>query len=158
MSERSQVEYQPEPEEAGEAEKGEVMADKPVLGEAHIFCLWCRSEFTDEQIKGHSACPSCGSKGVPGDAREKATLTLTHHEWQVLFIWADNWAGYCDRNDPNVDAAGLMQALMREAKRQVPTMPSLSLAAEMQDVANHFGRVEIHAHGETTVIDPETKH
>ena len=30
-----------------------------------IRCVKCRSEFTDEETIGASACPKCGSKGVP---------------------------------------------------------------------------------------------
>lgn len=132
------------------------MADN-ISGGAHILCLRCRSTFTDEQVEGHHGCPTCGSKSVPGDTREQATLTYTHHEWRILFMWADNWAGHCDRTG-STDAAGAMQALMREAKRQVPTLPGLSLMEEVQEVANQFGRVTMHGGGEETVIEPEKKH
>jgi predicted nucleic acid-binding Zn-ribbon protein len=127
--------------------------------DAYILCIRCRSTFTKEQTRGHSGCPTCGSKGVPADTREKATLTLTHHEWRILFVWADNWAGQCDRQDENLDACGALTAIAREARRQAPNFPSvLSMLDEVQDLANTFGKVEVHQHGETTIVEPEKKH
>jgi hypothetical protein len=101
----------------------------------------------------------CGSKAVPADTRKKATLTLTHHEWRILFIWAENWAGRCDREDPNSDAGSAIEAIAREAKRQAPDFPNcLSLLDEVQEVANKFGAVTMHQGGETTIVEPEKKH
>ena len=129
------------------------------MSEPYILCLRCRGVFTDEQIKGRSSCPTCGSKGVPGNTREKATLTLTHHEWRILFIWADNWAGQCERRDENSDACAVIEAIAREARRQAPDFPAcLSLLDEVQDVANKFGKVTMHQHGETIDVEPEKKH
>ncbi len=125
------------------------------MSEAYILCLNCRGTFTEEQIKGWG-CPSCGNKGVPGDTRKKATLTLTHHEWRILFMWADNWSEECGRDDENFRSP--MPSIMREAKRQAPDLPGLSLMEEVQDVANAFGEVKVHQHGETTVIKPVKKH
>ena len=129
------------------------------MSDAYILCLRCRGTFTNEQVQGQSGCPTCGNKGVPGDTRKKATLTLTHHEWRILFIWADNWAGQCGRQDKESDAVSVIEALAREARRQAPDFPAcLSLLDEVQEVANHFGKVELHQHGETTTVEPKKKH
>ena len=129
------------------------------ISDAYILCIKCRGTFTEEQCQRKWGCPTCGNKGVPGDTREKATLTLTHHEWRILFIWADNWAGQCDRQDENSDAGSVIEAIAREAKRQVPDFPAcLSLLDEVQEVANHFGNVKIHQHGKTTIVEPKKKH
>lgn len=126
------------------------------MSEPHVLCIQCRSVFTDEQISGHSACPSCGSKSVPGDTRQRETLTLTHHEWRVLFMWAENWAGRCLESDPEFKSP--IPSIMREAKRQAPTMPGLSLMSDIQQVANAFGRVEMLDGDARTFIEPEKKH
>jgi hypothetical protein len=125
------------------------------MSEAYILCLNCRATFTEAQIKGWG-CPTCGNKGVPGDTRKKATLTLTHHEWQILFMWADNWSAQCGRSDENFRSP--MPSIMREAKRQAPELPGLSLKEEVQDVANAFGTVEIHDADGTRKVEPEKKH
>lgn len=131
------------------------------MSEAYILCLRCRAVHTDEQVEGASACPSCGDKGLPGDTRKKSTLTLTHHEWRVLFMWAMNWAtDVCAKSDrPGIDSTALMEALVREAKRQAPELPSLTLMGDVQDVANAFGtKAEVHTAAGVTEVKPETKH
>lgn len=126
------------------------------MSEPYILCLQCRGTFTEEQTKGWG-CPTCGNQGVPADTRKKATLTLTHHEWRILFMWADNWASKCERDDPNFRSP--VPPMLREVKRQAPDMPGLTLMEEVQDVANALGtKAEVHQHGETTVIEPEKKH
>lgn len=130
------------------------------MNDAHILCVHCRATFTEEQTKGQSGCPTCGNKGLPADTRHKETLTLTHHEWRLLFMWADNWAMQCARQDtrPGYNSAETIKAIAREAKRQAPTMPGLSLMEEAQGVANAFGRVTVHQGDDTTVVEPEKKH
>ena len=125
------------------------------MSEAYLLCLNCRGDFTEEQTKGWG-CPRCGNQGVPGDTRKKATLTLTHHEWRVIFMWADFWSEKCARDDPKFNSP--MPSLLREVKRQAPDLPGLTLMEEVQDVANQFGKVEVHGGGATTIVEPEKKH
>ena len=127
---------------------------------AYILCMRCRGTFTDDQTKAASACPTCGNKGLPGDIRKKATLTFTVAEWRVLFIWAERWASErCAPDDkPGYDSPDTLAALIREAKRQAPDLPSLTLMGDLQDVANAHGRVEMHGAEGLTVIEPEKKH
>ena len=131
------------------------------MSEAYILCLRCRAVHTDDQVKGASSCPSCGDKGLPGDTRKKATLTLTHHEWRVLFMWASRWADdVCAKTDkPGHDSPALMAALVREAKRQVPDLPGLTLMEDVQQVANVLGTTAtMHSADGVTEVKPETKH
>lgn len=131
------------------------------MAEPYILCLRCRAVHTDEQVKGSSACPSCGDRGLPADTRSKATLTFTHQEWRLLFMWASRWAtDVCAKSDRSgYDSPGLIDALVREAKRQCPDLPQLTLLGELQDVANAFGsKVEMHGAEGVTEVNPETKH
>ena len=128
------------------------------MNELVAMCVRCRSEFTDEQIRGAKACPSCGSTGVPADPRDKQTITLCAHEWRILFIWASNWAAQCDRRDTDSNAESVISAIEKEAKRQSAALPSLSMKEEIQDVANSFGKVDATIDGETTTFQPEKKH
>lgn len=131
------------------------------MSEKHILCVVCRSTFSDEEIEGKYACPQCGGKGVPADTNEKATLTLTHHEWRTLFMWADRWAtDVCKKSDqPGHDSPAVIAALVREAKRQCPTLPSLTLFGDVQEAVTALGtRGELHTGGDVTIIEPEKKH
>lgn len=126
------------------------------MSEPYILCLRCRGTFTDEEIKGKAACPTCGNKGVPGDTRKKATLTLTHHEWRILFMWAENWAAHCSRAEEAFQSP--LPGIIREAHHQAPDLPGLTLREEVQEVANAFGEVEVHGPDGSEKVKPETKH
>ena len=126
------------------------------MSDPYILCLRCRGTFTDEQVKGKPGCPTCGNKGVPGDTRQKATLTLTHHEWRILFMWAENWAEKCGRDEESFQSP--MSGIIREAHRQAPDLPGLTLREEVQEVANQFGEVEIHGPDGAETVKPERKH
>jgi hypothetical protein len=112
--------------------------------------------FTDEQVKGKPGCPTCGNKGVPSDTRQKATLTLTHHEWRILFMWAENWAEKCGRDEESFQSP--MAGIIREAHSQAPDLPGLTLREEVQEVANQFGDVEMHGPEGSETVKPERKH
>lgn len=126
------------------------------MSDPYILCLRCRGVFTDEQVKGKPGCPTCGNKGVPGDTRQKATLTLTHHEWRILFMWAENWAEKCGRDEESFQSP--MAGIIREAHRQAPDLPGLTLREEVQEVANQFGDVEMHGPEGSETVKPERKH
>lgn len=121
------------------------------------LCTHCRSEFTDAEIKGAIGCPSCGTKGVPADLRKKHTITLTDHEWRIIFMWADNYARtFTDDGQGQCCIAGITGAVMKQA----PDMPPLSLFAEIQDCSNAMGSsmTMVTGDGEKTEIEPEKKH
>lgn len=119
------------------------------------LCVECRAEFTDEEIKGAFACPKCGSEGVPGDLTQKATLTLTQHEWRIVFMWADNWARKCP---PGSQRA--LASIITEAHKQAPTLPGLTMGEELQEVADVLGKkVEMVGNdGKSQEFVPTTKH
>lgn len=127
------------------------------MSEHVALCIPCRSTFTAEQIAGARECPACGSRGVPADPRKTATLTLTHHEWRVLFIWADQWARHIVKDDqPGNDSPGVVAALIAEAKRQAPDMPSLSLFGDVRELVDALGvKAEmVSRNGERLIFNP----
>ena len=69
-------------------------------------------------------------------------------------MWAGNWAAKCGGEEAT-------DAIMREAQRQCPTMPALSIIAEVQHAVNTFpGEVnaELHAaDGTVTKIKKDTR-
>ena len=123
--------------------------------EAYILCVNCRATFAEAEIKGWG-CPRCGNQGVPGDTRKKATITLTHHEWRILFMWAENWAAQCGRSEENFRSP--IPGILSEVRKQAPDMPGLTLGEEVQEVANKFGEVEIHDADGSRTVKPERKH
>ncbi len=112
----------------------------PSNPDKHILCLACRCTFAEADVTGPT-CPGCGDRGVPADTRKTHAITLTDLEWRVLFLWAERWADQHDTSHP--DGACMLRALggiAREARRQQPTMPNLSLLADVQDIATITGR------------------
>lgn len=109
------------------------------MSEPTTLCVRCRKTFTDEEIDGATCCPNCGSTGVPADLSKKATLTLTHHEWRILFMWASNYAGACDGEE-------VVQGILREVNNQWPDHPQLTLMGELIEAVDKVGG---------TIITPE---
>jgi len=130
------------------------------MSEKYILCVNCRQKFSENEIKGWG-CPACGNKGTPADVREKSTVTLTNHEWQVLTIWADNWARrVCAKDDQDgVNSVDCVTAIINEMRRQAPEMSGLTMGEQLQEVADNLGtKVESHIDGETETIKPAKRH
>jgi predicted nucleic acid-binding Zn-ribbon protein len=127
------------------------------MSEKYILCVLCRGTFSDADVEGHVGCPRCGSASVPADTRETGQVTLTNHEWRILALWAMNWAERCDHDKPSGTSRQAAAAIINEIRRQAPTLKNLIFAEELQEVANTYGKVEMHRDGETTVIEPAKK-
>lgn len=129
------------------------------MDDQRVLCLLCRSTFTDEETVGANACPKCGNRGLPANVNDKATLTFTHHEWRLLFIWASNWADHIKNNDQaGYDSPGTIMALIGEARRQVPDLPALSLWEDVRRASDSLGlKIEMHRGGEVETFEPPTK-
>jgi len=132
----------------------------PKTPEYVALCILCRSQFTDDAIKGFEACPTCNSRNVPADPRKKSTLTLTYQELRVLFIFASNWEERSvNKSDPNADPRSTISAIATAVKLQDPNLPALSLDEEIKDVANHFkADIEVVKDGERSTVKPDTTH
>lgn len=126
------------------------MTEKPIL------CVECRSTFSEKEIANAAACPVCRTQGIPADTREKHTLTLTDHEWRILFMWAENHA----ISVKEADLKTVMAALRAEAKRQNPSMPNLTVFDDLQDMANASGSpIEVTSpNGDTDTVQPQSRH
>jgi hypothetical protein len=125
--------------------------------EETTLCVHCRSKFTDAALEGATSCPACGTRGVPANLSEKHTVTLTDHEWRIVFMWADNYANSI--KDDEGSARECIAGIRSEVKQQCPDMPSLTLFGEIQEAASAHGlKMELHKGGEVTKIEPEKKH
>jgi hypothetical protein len=116
--------------------------DAPVVAR----CLACRSEFTEEQIKGANACPACNNPGVPMDPRRDAEITINPHELRILTIWASNWAEEKCDDSARRSLKGILGAL----RQQLPGV-SLTMLDELKDVAAAGHDVQMIKGGEVVV-------
>lgn len=118
---------------------------------ALIRCTTCRAEFDQSETEGASACPRCGSTGVPMWVSDDVTIKINLHELRILSIWADNWA----REKCDQDVQEMLDAVLRALGRQLPGV-SLTMEAEFQRLADALGSdVEVVSGGQRKTIKPE---
>ena len=60
-------------------------------------CLECGKDTNPD--KNLTACPNCGSKGIPVSSLDSVTVKISQHELRILCMWAENWADYTDKNE-----------------------------------------------------------
>ena len=101
------------------------------------MCVHCRRRFTEDQIAGAKGCPACGNAGVPADPRKTATITLTHHEWRLLGIWAHNWGEQCAKGNNPIDA------IVGEIRSQMPDLPPLTMGEEFAGIKKLYPTAEM---------------
>lgn len=107
-----------------------------------IRCLTCRSEFSDDEVHGHNACPSCGSPGVPMSIAGDITVRINVHELRILTMWATGYASHL-RNGGD-DARAALRSVIRELGKQCPPGTLLTLNEEIAQLQEHFPDVEVH--------------
>jgi DNA-directed RNA polymerase subunit RPC12/RpoP len=107
-------------------------------------CIKCSDEFTDIQLEGVHACPSCGTKSIPMHPQEDVTLKINWHELRILIIWAENWARECDKNAENdPDHENMLLTIMTIAQRlqqQYPDKTKLTLFSEIRELRNSMDK------------------
>lgn len=106
---------------------------------ARLLCVPCRNVVEVTPDHRLTACPSCGSTGVPADADDTVTLTITTHELRILTIWASNWAAQDAVMAPVV--RGILDGLAQY------TAAALSLSQEIADLRAAFPNATV------TVLD-----
>lgn len=107
-------------------------------------CVRCRGEFTEADIANRSACPTCGSTGVPMDPAQDVTIKINWHELRILTIWAENFAGQCDRKGEAGEHTEepmlpVVYAIAKALQEQCPTFAPLTLSGEVEQIRQHFG-------------------
>jgi hypothetical protein len=109
-------------------------------------CTDCRSEFTESQITGVNACPVCGTDSVPMNIADDVTIAINWHELRILGIWASNWAEkFCEAKSRRT-----LGNILRSITAQHPGRGALTMAGELQEVADHFGTDITVTGGDTT--------
>jgi DNA-directed RNA polymerase subunit RPC12/RpoP len=108
-------------------------------------CVLCSNSFTESQLVGANACPSCGTRSLPMSPDDDVTLNINWHELRILAIWAENWARQCDaaaKDKP--DHENMLLSVMTIAarlERQYPEKPKVTLFSEIRDLRTGLAKI-----------------
>lgn len=107
------------------------------------LCLKCRNIAALDEGEEIDACPSChDSKGIPADADDTITVTLTTHELRILTMWADNWAQHAATYRPeNAVLPKIIRGILDHLAQY--TSAPLSISQEMADLRKAFPDAEV---------------
>jgi predicted nucleic acid-binding Zn-ribbon protein len=120
-------------------------------------CTRCAAEFTDADIEAATACPSCGSTGVPCAIKNDVQVTVNWHELRILVMWAENYEAAIVASDPvaNGSSKGAIAAIAKRLMRFRPDgAPPLRFADEFAELQDHFPTTEL-LDGSGRVITPK---
>lgn len=113
------------------------------MSEKTVRCTHCEAEFTDAELEGAVACPSCKTTGVPCAIANDVTVKINWHELRILGIWADNWARHI--KDVDQDAQDVVGTITARLERQHPERTKLTLFKEIKEIPQG---VKVYDHGE----------
>lgn len=114
-----------------------------------IRCTDCAAEFTDEELEGKSACPTCGTASVPSSIADDVTIRINWHELRILGIFASNWAERCDEGPAKT--ARCVRSILKRIHAQHPERAPLTLAEEFAELTT-LGDIEVHSGGKVTKL------
>ncbi len=121
-------------------------------------CVRCNESFTAEQIQGVSACPGCGSKGVPMNPANDVIVRINVHELRILGIWAENHAVTCDNlqldNAYHESMKETVAAITGRLRTQLSNMGCdmpLTLSAEFKQVEKAYPGAQLFIDGREEV-------
>jgi len=122
-----------------------------------IRCTACSAEFSDEEIAGCSACPTCSNPGIPCAIDQDVTVNINWHELRILGMWASFWADTkAFDNERGQHSRRTLKAILARLQAQHPDKAALSLSGEVKQLANMTGgTVEIHADGKVETVKGE---
>jgi hypothetical protein len=106
--------------------------------EKSIRCVRCRSEFSEVEIEGHDACPKCQATGLPMAIKDDVTIRINWHELRILGMWADNWAGICDKQEHGQDGKGTIAGILRAISAQHPGRAPLTIGGELEQLQESY--------------------
>lgn len=124
------------------------------------WCVDCGARFTEDEIANSSACPKCGSVGIPCDTAQDVRVEVNWHELRILGIWAENWARHCADKASEWDDSGkrmpkTVSAICRRLQAQRRDLIPLTLSEEIAELPRKLaeGKVEISGM-ETNIAKP----
>jgi DNA-directed RNA polymerase subunit RPC12/RpoP len=122
-----------------------------------VRCTACESEFTNEEIKGKTQCPSCSSTRLPMDIAHDILLPINWHELRCLTIWASRWADTAHGFDD--ESRVFLQKLLNKINKHRPNGGgALTLQSEIKELQKYFPSSELtNGNGETIIPPLENK-
>jgi hypothetical protein len=108
-----------------------------------IRCQDCLSEFSDDEVKGLTACPSCKTTRLPISISHDIMLPINWHELRCLTIWASNWIDSSD--DPATDTVRdwLQKLLQRISGFRPEGGGALTIAQEIKECQKEFPSISL---------------
>lgn len=129
------------------------MGERVPMSDKTVRCTACAAEFTHEELENVSACPTCGTDGVPSLIADDVTVRINWHELRILGIWASNYAG--GKDIPEKLRRTLL-AILDRLEAQHPGKTPLTLSRELRQLGNATGAtVEVHTKDGVEVIKGE---
>ena len=113
------------------------------------WCTKCGQRFSYEEIAKATACPACGSVGIPCSTDKDFLLQINWHELKILVIWAERWAGHIDDGDGS--DLGTVRSIARRLEEQADCGP-LMLVGEIMQLHEHFDGVETNVPAQPMVV------
>src|SRR5258708_2326738 len=108
-----------------------------IIEQTTTRCTDCYSEFTHEQLEGHSSCPVCKTKSLPMSIDQDALLTINWHELRILTMWSTNYAEEKLKNEPGYQT--LKNIIKRLRAQGKPEWPGLTFADEIEQLREVTG-------------------
>ncbi|RLD65132.1 MAG: hypothetical protein DRI84_07440 [Bacteroidetes bacterium] len=88
-----------------------------------IRCIVCRTEFTDEEIKGNQGCPICGYRGLTMFTDGDINIDINWFELRLLCMWAEALALQVgDKHSLNA-----FYSMVNEIKEQLPECGKITM-------------------------------
>lgn len=107
-----------------------------------VRCLLCESEFSDEEIKGVTSCPKCGTRSIPCNIKNDIQVKINKHELHILLVWADNYANCADNQSENLDNPSYeslqktIKVISRRLNEQIKEEKIMTLSEEIKELQN----------------------
>lgn len=125
-------------------------------------CVKCNHSFTEAEVEGASACPYCGSRGLPMDPTKDVTITVNVHELRILGIWAENYAVSQDNKhlddahyEAMKDTVNVIMERIEEQLRIAGKHAPLTLSRELSELKQAFPKsdVEFYRNGHEEIVE-----
>lgn len=118
-------------------------------------CTDCAAEFSDEELEGVSACPTCGTKSLPSAIADDVDLRINWHELRILTIWASNHASEHLKDKPG---SRTLSSIIKRLEAQFPDRLPLTIFGEIRHVSRELDtEVTLFERGTVTVIPKPDK-
>jgi hypothetical protein len=106
-----------------------------------VWCIDCGKRLDFNTLpSGLSACPTCGSNGIPADASQDVIVEMNWHELRILTIWAENYARAVQDKHASAQMARTVFAIARRLRAQHPGFQPLTFSEEIASMPSELAK------------------